>query len=535
MVSPIHEVDPNPDVGPPVDWGDPAISKLACIPLRVLTGVALACAGDPPPDPTGSFAVQCERAENAIRHGRLDNAERFLAPARKLAAVAGRRSPEQARVNLALAGLRRAQGNHQQARHYLALARFATRAAHGERSLEMAGVETESAIQHQRVELHDQAVAAIQKALEIRSALLGPQDPLVQETTRTLAWAYQLAFRYPRAVETYEGILAAMDEHGDTPVQDQVIVLNRLAWIHERAALPEKARAYRDRARETVRARMTGRGTSPRLLELGLDALASLEDGRREEMVEMKTFAREWIEDHRYHPEHFSFERQLLVTLRRLDRGMPESKVRAALRRDLRAEFLAFAPPTPRRTANHRYDLPFEAGVPRRTLRTSEGAHGFKRVLLHAVDFEVPPGSAVLAAREGRVVRVVRGFDPREEAETHPHEDARHGARLNFVVVLHEDDTYATYQPLSQDIPVVEGDVVARGQRLGRTAELHDRGDPLVHFDVRRNGASAGSGGVVTPEPVRARFRDVGSDGIPLAGHAYESRSVPASPAPIAD
>ena len=63
-------------------------------------------------------------------------------------------------MNLGLAQLRRAQGVPRRARHYLGLARFATRSAHGPRSLEMAQVEMESARQHQIAGLHDQAVSA---------------------------------------------------------------------------------------------------------------------------------------------------------------------------------------------------------------------------------------------------------------------------------------------------------------------------------------------------------------------------------------
>jgi len=500
--------------------------------IAALALVALACAPPPAPDPAASFARHCERAEQALDEGRPDEAEGFLARALPIATAAGRQSGELARVNLGLARLRRAQGNTQKARHYLGLARFATRAAHGEDSLEMARVELESSRQKQLLGLHEQAVTAIERALAIQGSHLPPDHPVVQGSLRDLAWAHHLASQYPRAVEIYEAILAAAEQQGESAARERAITLNRLAWIHERAALPEQAADYRRRAREILEG--SDAGDPEAWLALGLETLASPDDGRRERMADLALRAERWIAERRLHREHFDFERQMLVSLRRLDRGMPLPKVESRLERDLEAQFVSFATPRPRRASRHRYALPFEPGTPRQALRTSEGAHGYERVLLHAVDFELPPGSPVLAAREGRVVRVIDGFEPPTASARRKQEDLRHGIRVNRVIVLHEDDTYATYQPLATGVEVSEGDRVARGQRLGRTANLRDGETPLLHFDVRRNGVSAGSGGVPTPEPVRVGFADVPhTDGVPLAGHAYEG-SLPASPAPIA-
>jgi murein DD-endopeptidase MepM/ murein hydrolase activator NlpD len=503
--------------------------------FAVLAGLALACAQAAPNRETDSFSFHCDRGENALAYGRLDNADFFLTRAHQLAAVAGRGSPEQARVNLALAKLHRLQANPRKARHYLGLARFATRTAHGPNSLGMANVEMEHARQQRAAGLRDQAVTAVEEAVRIRKALLPANDPLLQETQGELAWAYHLAFQYPRAVETYRTNLETMERQAGASTRDRIIVLNRLAWIHERAALPERAAEFNSRAREIVAEETPGGGTSARLLALGLEELAPA-GSRRETMEELKAQGLVWIDDHHYHPEHFDFERDLLVTLRRLDREVPLRKVRRGLTRDLRAEFIDFAPVRLRSPSRHRYGLPFDPGRPRRAVRTSEGAHGYERIYVHAVDFELPAGSPVVAARSGRVVRVVRSFDPASERGGRPEDDLRHGIHVNRVIVLHGDDTYATYLPLDGRIEVEEGDRVARGQRLGRTATLADGGTPIVHFDVRRNGVAVGSGGLLTPEPVRAHFTDVPHhDGVPLVGHVYSARPVPAAPARAAD
>jgi murein DD-endopeptidase MepM/ murein hydrolase activator NlpD len=471
------------------------------------------------------------RAETALHHGRLDQAESLLATARPLAAAAGRESAAQARLRLDLARLRRLQGQPRQARHELGLARFVTRAVHGPDSLEMAEVEIERSLQHQAAGLADEAVDAVQEALRIRRAQLPADAPLVLDTLRGLALAHHLAFQYVRAVSVYRQLLDALAQAPARRNLDRVEALNRMAWIHARAAMPERAEALRQQAREIVATQTPGGGGSERLQQVGLDVLAGLAPDHGEAVFEMRQLIDDWLAEHHYHPDHFDVEMRMLVTLRRLDRQMPVHKVRFALLRDLQADFVTFAEARPRNAGHQRYGLPFASDRPRSVLRTSEGPHGFHRVLLHAVDFAVPAGTAVLAAREGTVVRVVRGLPDEDVPEIGPEEDLRHGLRVNRIIVLHDDETYATYQPLAPEIEVEEGRRVARGDRLGRTAKLRDGTTAIVHFDVRRNGRSAGSGGVITPEPVRVRFADVGEgDGVPLPGRAYGG-SVPAAAA----
>jgi murein DD-endopeptidase MepM/ murein hydrolase activator NlpD len=251
-------------------------------------------------------------------------------------------------------------------------------------------------------------------------------------------------------------------------------------------------------------------------------------------MREMRRVALAWIEERKLRPDHFSLDTQLLVSLRRLARGMPVAKVESSLARDLGSELLSFAPPRPKTDSDGPYGLPFQARAARKRVLAPEAAHASQRVFLHAVDFELPPGSEVLAAREGRVVRVVNGFEPSARAD-HPEDDLRHGIRVNHVIVLHDDGTYATYQPLARSVEVEEGERVARGRRLGRTARLAGGRTPILHFDVRRN-TLAGSSGLLVSEPVRVRFADVErAGGRPLAGRDDGSPTPPAAPAPAPD
>ncbi len=489
-----------------------------------------------------SFDDVCNRAATALAHGRLDQAEQLLTHALALANSAaytaadptGRRTAEQARVRLQLAQLQRLQGDTRQARHELGLARFATRSQFGPDSLMMADIEIERARQHQMAGLDDEAVAAVETALRIRSERLSADDPRILDTLQELARARHLAFQYVRTIEAYDDLLTRLSSAPNARSFDQVVILNRMAWIFERAGLTERAEASRARARAVVSATSPGGGTSDRLLQVGLEDFVDLGGDHVDTMAEARQRIANWLSERGVHPDHFDLDRHQLVTLRRLDRGVPRHKALFALERDLEAEFIAFAPATRRTEASHRYGLPFESEVPRQVLQTSEGAHGFDRVLLHAVDFAVPAGTTVVAARDGVVVRVITGLPSEAERDLGPQDDTRHGRQVNRVIVLHDDDTYATYQPLSPDVEVAEGEPVVRGQRLGKTTHVNDGGTPMLHLDVRRNGRSPGSGGIITPEPVRVRFANVGDrDGIPLPDHYYGG-GLPASQRPAA-
>lgn len=106
------------------------------------------------------------------------------------------------------------------------------------------------------------------------------------------------------------------------------------------------------------------------------------------------------------------------------------------------------------------------------------GAGGKRRWRHYGVDIAVPTGTPVLAAAEGRVVRVSDG----------PISGLK-------VVLLHRDgaDPLATtYHHLSR-IDVKPGDAVARGARVGLSGMTGHASVPHLHFGVcRRPGGRCG-------------------------------------------
>ncbi len=111
----------------------------------------------------------------------------------------------------------------------------------------------------------------------------------------------------------------------------------------------------------------------------------------------------------------------------------------------------------------------------------------------HAVDFAMPIGSGVYAARGGVVLDVAsRFFRSGTNLE-------RDGPRANVVRVLHDDGTMAVYAHLNwNSIRVVPGQTVERGEFLAASGNTGFSTGPHLHFVVQRN-----AGGRLVSVPVR--------------------------------
>ncbi len=100
----------------------------------------------------------------------------------------------------------------------------------------------------------------------------------------------------------------------------------------------------------------------------------------------------------------------------------------------------------------------------------------------HAVDFAMPIGTGVYAARGGVVIDVAStnfrgGLDP-----------SQNGAQANLIRILHNDGTYAIYAHLNWNtIRVQPGDTVTRGEYIADSGNTGFSTGPHLHFAVIRN------------------------------------------------
>lgn len=100
----------------------------------------------------------------------------------------------------------------------------------------------------------------------------------------------------------------------------------------------------------------------------------------------------------------------------------------------------------------------------------------------HAVDFDMPIGTDIVAAREG-IVFDIASTNYRTGLDTDVD-----GPAANVVRILHDDGTYAIYAHLNTNtIRVKPGDFVERGQYIADSGNTGFSTGPHLHFAVVQN------------------------------------------------
>ena len=132
------------------------------------------------------------------------------------------------------------------------------------------------------------------------------------------------------------------------------------------------------------------------------------------------------------------------------------------------------------------YQLPFAAGGSFHVGQAYNGSRGGVATTTHkgwcryAVDFRMPEGTPIHAAREGIVVDVVEKYS---EGGT----SADYSGKGNHIRIMHDDGTIGFYNHLMKDGSEVKGgDKVKQGQRIGLSGNTGRSWRPHLHFHVRR-------------------------------------------------
>jgi hypothetical protein len=127
--------------------------------------------------------------------------------------------------------------------------------------------------------------------------------------------------------------------------------------------------------------------------------------------------------------------------------------------------------------AHSPYVLPYPVDAEHLVWRTTTHyTPGNRGVGLYAIDFEMPIGTSVAAARSGVVVAVRENFPDNNDKDLEE----------NYVMVRHADSTVARYLHLTRNGAVVNfGDSVKEGQIIARSGNSGQSGGPHLHFDVQ--------------------------------------------------
>ncbi len=124
------------------------------------------------------------------------------------------------------------------------------------------------------------------------------------------------------------------------------------------------------------------------------------------------------------------------------------------------------------------YRLPYEPGKEYRLLQSFGGRFSHYEESLYAVDFSMPEGSLVLAAREGVVV-ATRNDSSRGGPDKSFRDDG------NFVYVRHPDKSLGIYTHFKKGGVLVEaGDFVRPGDFIGLSGNTGWSSEPHLHFGI---------------------------------------------------
>jgi murein DD-endopeptidase MepM/ murein hydrolase activator NlpD len=139
--------------------------------------------------------------------------------------------------------------------------------------------------------------------------------------------------------------------------------------------------------------------------------------------------------------------------------------------------FTKLSSPVTKNIDNYNYALPFEKGTKHKVVQGYGGLFSHKNIA--AIDFEMPQGTAIYAAREGTIYTYKDNSD-----EGGPF--SKYKNKANFIIVKHDDGSFGCYWHLKKDGVVAKKGVVARGQLIGYSGATGFILRPHLHFSVKR-------------------------------------------------
>lgn len=127
-----------------------------------------------------------------------------------------------------------------------------------------------------------------------------------------------------------------------------------------------------------------------------------------------------------------------------------------------------------------KYQLPFADGERYPLVQGFGGGYSHRGASRYAVDFAMPVGTEVHAARSGTVVQTVAHHDRGGASR-------RYATFANYIVILHEDGTTGEYLHLMKNgVRTAVGEEVQAGDLIGYSGNTGFSSLPHLHFAVYR-------------------------------------------------
>lgn len=126
---------------------------------------------------------------------------------------------------------------------------------------------------------------------------------------------------------------------------------------------------------------------------------------------------------------------------------------------------------------NYVYELPFQKGSMYRVVQGYGGL--FSHSYIAAIDFEMPIGTAVCAAREGVIFSYK---DDSDEGGVF----SKYKNKANYIIIKHNDGSFGCYWHLKKNGVLVKKGHVSKGQQIGLSGGTGLALRPHLHFSVKR-------------------------------------------------
>lgn len=129
---------------------------------------------------------------------------------------------------------------------------------------------------------------------------------------------------------------------------------------------------------------------------------------------------------------------------------------------------------------DYQYIFPFAHGTKHEVSQSHSGAYSHNDdENRYAIDFNMPISTLVYAARDGIVVLI-------KEDSNIGGKGNRYGAHANYITIMHNDGSFASYVHLQQNGALVRiGEQILRGQQIGLSGNTGNSSGPHLHFDVQ--------------------------------------------------
>jgi len=144
---------------------------------------------------------------------------------------------------------------------------------------------------------------------------------------------------------------------------------------------------------------------------------------------------------------------------------------------------------------NTKYSIPFKGNI----IGVEAPAHKTKRHLKFCIDFLLPKGTPIIAARSGTVIA-------RQDKYKRSYKSPKFAGRGNFIIIRHTNRETSIYVHLKyRSIKVKKGQRVKRGQVIALSGQVGFATYPHLHFGVYRG--VRGKGGVSIKVPFDKKYK----------------------------